>query len=105
MVKKVYLKKYESGGEILVAVCDENLLGKRFTEGKLVLDVKKEFYGGTLVTIDEAIRELKKATIANIVGENIVREALKEGLIHEEAILWVSNIPHAQIVKIKYPFI
>lgn len=104
-MKRVYLKKYESGGEVLVAVCDENLLGRRFTEGRLVLDVKKEFYGGVLVTIDEAIRELKKATIANIVGENIVREALKEGLIHEEAILWVSNVPHAQIVKIKYPFI
>ncbi len=104
MTVRVYIKRYETGRDVLVAVCDEELLGRRFTEGKLVLDVTKEFYGGRLITIDEAIGELKEATIANIVGKNIVKEALKEGLIHEEAILWVKEVPHAQIVKIRYPF-
>lgn len=84
---------------MLVAVCDEEILGKTFKEGNLILDVNENFYKGELLPINEAINIVKKATIANLVGKNIVSKAIEEGLIHPEAVLRIKSIPHAQIVK------
>ncbi len=96
-----YVKVYEVGGEIIVAACDEELLGKEFREGDLILMVNKEFYGDELVPLNVAIAKLRTATIANIVGENIVNAAISEGIIHEDAVIRICNIPHAQLVKMR----
>ena len=95
----VYIKIYEMPGEVLVAACDKDMLGKSFSEGELKLDVSENFYGGYLASVSEALRELSRATIANLVGETIVSEAIKAGLVHEEAVIRICNIPHAQIVR------
>ena len=42
----------------------------------------------------------KKADIVNLVGNNAVQEAIKEGLVHPEAVIYISGIPHAQVVKL-----
>ncbi|MHA1593606.1 MAG: DUF424 domain-containing protein [Candidatus Baldrarchaeia archaeon] len=97
---RVYLKIWNLGNQIMVAVCDENLLGKKFRDGDLKLEVKEDFYGGELVPIEEGVKAVKKAMIANIVGENIVRELIKENLIVEEAVIRIAGIPHVQIVRI-----
>lgn len=96
---RVYLKVRRVQKEVVVAVCDENLLGKKFKEGKLRLHVKEDFYGGRLVSIKEGVDAIKEATIANIVGENIIRKLIEEGLIIEEAVIKIAGIPHVQIIK------
>ncbi|MFB0567142.1 MAG: DUF424 family protein [Candidatus Bathyarchaeia archaeon] len=37
--------------------------------------------------------------MVNMVGKHIVDRAVQEGLVHPEAILEISGVPHAQIVK------
>jgi len=96
---RVYLKVRRVQKEVVVAVCDENLLGKKFEEGKLRLHVKEDFYGGQLVSIKEGVDAIKEATIANIVGENIIRKLIEEGIIIEEAVIKIAGIPHVQIIK------
>jgi len=96
---RVYLKIRRVQKDVVVAVCDENLLGKKFEEGKLRLHIKEDFYGGQLVSIKEGIDAIKEATIANIVGENIIRKLIEEGLIIEEAVIKIAGIPHVQIIK------
>jgi hypothetical protein len=96
----VYVKKFKSQGELVVAVCDPELLGRSYQEGKLTLDVKREFYQGSLVTFEEALQSIESSTIANIVGERIVSEAIKAGLICEECVLRVASVPHAQRIVI-----
>lgn len=96
---RVYLKIRRVQKDVVVAVCDENLLGKKFKEGKLRLHIKEDFYGGQLVSIKEGIDAIKEATIANIVGENIIRKLIEEGLIIEEAVIKIAGIPHVQIIK------
>ncbi|MHA1583556.1 MAG: DUF424 domain-containing protein [Candidatus Baldrarchaeia archaeon] len=96
---RVYLKVRRVQKEVVVAVCDENLLGKKFKEGRLRLHVKEDFYGGQLVSIKEGVDAIKEATIANIVGENIIRKLIEEGLIIEEAVIKIAGIPHVQIIK------
>lgn len=87
-------------GEFMVAVCDPQLLGKKFSEGKLLLDVNEAFYKGELVTAETAIDYLRKATVANLVGKAAVRCGKEAGLIHEDGVMTVRGIPHAQFVLI-----
>ncbi|WXG42951.1 MAG: DUF424 family protein [Promethearchaeati archaeon SRVP18_Atabeyarchaeia-1] len=93
---EIYLKEFHSKGDVVVAACDPELLGKCFKEGRLVLDVRKEFYEGSLVSVEEALAAIESSTIANIVGEKIVFNAIKAGLICEESVLTISKVPHAQ---------
>ncbi len=95
----VYMKIIDTGGERIVAICDEDLLGKKFTERGLVLHINKNFYGEELVPIDYAMDIASTATVLNLVGKNTINEAIKRGYIHPEAIIEISGIPHAQAIK------
>jgi len=88
------------GDSVLLAICDAELLGKIFREGKIVFHVKKEFYGGAKVGVEDAVAMIENSTIVNMIGKNIVKKAVERGYVHPEAILNINGIPHAQIVKI-----
>jgi hypothetical protein len=94
-----HVKVYRDGSETLVACCDEEIRGKKFTEGELVLDVAESFYCDELMDVPEVSSLMKKATILNIVGEEIVKLAIKEGIIQEQSVLRVKGVPHAQMVR------
>ncbi len=96
---RFYTKVYKAQDEVVVAVCDEELRGKCFEEGDIVLHVKKEFYGEELKGEKETAELLKSATIANIVGENAVALAARIGLIDVNAVLKVKGVPHVQMVQ------
>ena len=84
----------------VVAVCDEELLGRVFREGDVVLHINEEFFKGFLVTLDEAMHHARNAPVVVLVGEASVSRALKEGLVHPDAILRVSGVPYAQVIKL-----
>lgn len=85
-------------GEVIVAVCDEELLGKslKIIEG-VTVEVSKSFYGGVLVEEEDLQNYLKQGTIINLLGEFIIRYALNRGMIVEEAVMEVNGVPHVQI--------
>lgn len=88
------------GEEVLVVVCDAELLGKEFREGKFVLKVDSKFYGGKEASMEECINAIKNATMANLVG-SVVEKAIYEGLIDPARVLRVQGIPHAMMVRIE----
>jgi hypothetical protein len=88
------------GNNVLLAMCDAEILGKTLCEGRIVFHVKEEFYKGARVTIEEAVAMIEKSTIVNMVGQNVVQKAIEKGYVHPEAVLNIEGIPHAQIVKI-----
>ena len=96
---EVYVNVRKWGRCVLLATCDAELLGKILKEGKSVFEVREEFYKGSKVSVDEAIDLMKQSTIVNMVGQNIVEKAIERGLVHPEAVLKISGVPHAQIVK------
>jgi hypothetical protein len=98
-VSDVFLRVFRDPKHTLVAVCDQELLGKTFREGKLKLEVKTEFYKGTPATILEALGTVDEADIANLVGEKIVQAAVKKGCVHPSAIIHIAGIPHVQVVR------
>jgi hypothetical protein len=88
------------GTNVLLAICDVELLGKTLREGKIVFCVKEDFYKGARVRVDEAILMIENSTIVNMVGKNIVKKAIERGYVHPEAVLEIEGVPHAQMVKL-----
>ncbi|MFZ3077029.1 MAG: DUF424 family protein [Candidatus Aenigmatarchaeota archaeon] len=94
-----YYKIHKSRGKTLLAVCDSDLLGKKFEEGKLALYVNREFYGGQEIGND-VLDFFPKADIINITGSKIVSLALKTRWVSKEGIIRIRRIPHAQIFSL-----
>ena len=85
---------------LLVAVCDEDLLGETFEEGNVSLTVTEEFYGGESVDADAVVDSLARATVANIVGRESVELAIEEGFVDEANVLEVESTLHAQLLQL-----
>ncbi|WP_297062825.1 DUF424 domain-containing protein [Thermococcus sp.] len=95
----IYVKVYRVQGEVLLAACDEELLGKIFREGELKLEVKERFYKGELVEEEKLEELLEEATIANLTGERCVSKAIELGYVNPERVLRIEGVPHAQMAK------
>jgi hypothetical protein len=96
---EAYTNLRKCGEYVLLATCDEELLGETLRDGKLVFKVREEFYKGPKMPVEDAVELMKESTIVNMVGPNIVKKAIEKGLVHPEAVLNICGIPHAQIVK------
>ncbi len=96
----IYVKIYRVQGEVLLAACDEELLGKTFREGELKLEVKERFYKGELVDESDLEGLLEEATIANLTGERCVTKAIELGYVNRERVLYIQGVPHAQMAKL-----
>jgi hypothetical protein len=88
------------GRNMLLAICDAEILGKTLHDGKIIFCVKEDFYKGARVNIDEAMCMIENSTIVNMIGRNVVSKAIEKGYVHPEAVLKIQGIPHAQIVKL-----
>ena len=88
-------------GKKIVAICDSSIIGRKFTEGKVQLDLCSEFYEGEEKTENELDEITKRAYILNIVGTSSISWAIKKNLISEKNIIKIKGIPHAQVVLIK----
>lgn len=94
----MYAKVHKIGNEIILAACGKDIVGKKFKENNIVLDVKESFYKGEIVDESKFLELLKKATIANLVGTP-VDIAIKNGLIeeNEDSVKKINGIKYAQI--------
>lgn len=96
----MYLKKHSSAGKEVLALCDENLLGKEFHEEGMKLEVSESFYKGEKVSKEEVIRELQKASNMNIVGEESIKTAEEAGIISKEQIKTIQGVPFTLIFEL-----
>ena len=92
---KVYLKIHRRNEIETVACCDEDLLNQVFTEGDLRIEINSNFYGGDLLTIEQAMEILKQASYFNIVGENITNKAIALQLLPKDGVRKINRIPMA----------
>jgi hypothetical protein len=96
---EVYVNLKQDGRNVLLAICDCELLGRTLREGKIVFHVRDEFYNGRKASVEEAIGMINNSTIVNLVGKCCVEKAIAEGYVHPEAVLKIEGVPHAQIIK------
>ncbi|HLE47154.1 MAG TPA: DUF424 family protein [Candidatus Thermoplasmatota archaeon] len=90
------VKNYRQGREKLLAACDEEVLGRQLSEGKLRLHVSPDFYDGFPATEEEFEAQMRSCTIANLVGERVVDLAIKWGFVAKENVIRIEGVPHAQ---------
>jgi hypothetical protein len=95
----MFLKVHVSGSDRVVALCDTDVMGKRITDGKIVLDLQKyaDFYRGEKVTEQKAVDALRKATSINIVGAKALAAAEKAGVAKYMQAKNIAGVPHLQI--------
>ena len=97
---EVYVNLKKIGANVLLAVCDCELLGKTLRQGPIVFRIKEEFYNGRKATVEEAIEMIDNSTIVNLVGKCCVEKAVAKGYVHPEAVIEIEGVPHAQIMKL-----
>lgn len=93
------LIKIHKSSRIVVAVCDSDLIGKRFEEDIRQLDMNGEFFKGQEYSQEEAVNimrnQIREDATFNIVGEKSIDAALKSGAINESIISKIQSIPFA----------
>jgi len=94
-----YVKIVRQGANVMIAVCDTEILGRTLRDRNRVFEIRECFYKGQRMTVEEAIELVKRSTAANLVGKNTVGCAKAQGIIHPEAVLQILDVPHALIVK------
>jgi uncharacterized protein len=95
----VFLRTFATEKGTMVACCDEELMGKTFREGRLRLSLDAGFYGDTLFGLGEALVLIDKADNLNLVGKTVIDAAIEKGIVHPEAVIVISGIPHVQVMR------
>ncbi|MEK6894169.1 MAG: DUF424 family protein [Nanoarchaeota archaeon] len=95
--------KIHRSSRAIVAVCDENLIGKKFLEGIKQLDVTESFFKGEKHSKSEVISimkyEFKEGSTFNIVGKESIQTAVEAGIIDKESESKIKNIPFTLIIN------
>lgn len=96
----IYVKRNNSQGSEVLAVCDEDLIGKTFRGKGLKLEASERFYRGKLVDEEELVNLIKNAKNINLVGKNSIKIAIKNNIIKKDDIIKIKTIPYAIIFEI-----
>ncbi|MDD2614770.1 MAG: DUF424 domain-containing protein [Methanosarcina sp.] len=96
----MYLKTYKNGDQVLVAACDEEVLGKSLKHGKAVVEISRAFYEGECVSEEKFQKALEEATTANLFGGKTISCAIKYGLIDPDSVIIIDGVPHAQFFRV-----
>lgn len=85
--------------EFVVAACDAELVGRQLPVGDAgrTVPVSSHFYGERRVSREELLWALARATIANLLGERVLRLAQEAGYVTPGATTLLGGVPHAEI--------
>lgn len=86
----------DGSGRKMAAVCDSELINKRFEEKGLQLDLTTDFYKGEEKSEEEISKATKDCCIVNFVGERSVKLGIKEGIINKDKVIRIKGVPHSQ---------
>ncbi len=96
----MYVKLHTLKDKKVVAICDEDLIGKKFEEKESRLEISERFYKGDKKSKEEVEEILKVAENINIVGEKSIKVALRIKAIEKEDIKNIKKIPYANIITL-----
>jgi hypothetical protein len=89
----------EYKGSVLVNICDEELIGRTVREGKLQMNISKEFYLGEVVDASEALDLIRRCAIVNLAGHRAVSLAVDNSICNRQAIREIENVPFLMVYK------
>jgi len=97
----VVMRVHRVRAEVVVAACDADLLGRDLPVGEhgRTVKVSVQFYGERRVSREELLFALERATIANLLGERVLKLAAEGGFVSAEGIGSLGGVPHAEIIS------
>lgn len=87
-------------GEVLV-VSDKEIIGKKFEEGKLQLDLTKDFYAGEEMDSEKVKELVKSAYILHLTGKKTIELFLGLGFVDKKKVLFVDGVPHVEVYVVE----
>ena len=84
---------------IMLNICDVELLGKNIIQDDLTMNISENYYGQKLVDKEEAELLLKNSSIINMVGQNTVSLSIKLGIGSETGVKSISGVPFLIVFK------
>jgi len=95
----VVMRVHRVRSEFVVAACDADLLGRDLPVGDQgrTVKVSPQFYGERKVSREELLWALERATIANLLGERVIKLAAEGGFVSADGAGTLGGVPHAEI--------
>ncbi len=84
---------------LMLNICDAELLGKKIVENELNMNISESYYGEKLVEHEEARTLLKNATIINMVGKKTISLSLELGVGNENGVKKIGGVPFLIVFK------
>ena len=89
-------------GSVMVNICDEELVGSKISEGRLEINITRDYFGQQMVEEEAAAELLRSCAIANLVGERIVSKAVGMKLASNLSIRTISGVPFLMVFKFQH---
>lgn len=94
--------KLHSSYRVVVAICDSNLLGRRFEDEKRQLELRESFFKEKEISFEEAVKLIqyhaREDSTFNIVGPNSIKAALDAGVIDHDSIATIQDVPFTLVL-------
>ncbi len=84
---------------LMLNICDAELLGKKIVENELNMTISESYYGEKLVEHEEARTLLKNASIINMVGKKTISLSLELGVGNENGVKKIGGVPFLIVFK------
>lgn len=97
----ISVKVYAKDGEVLLAACDEELLGRTLRSDGIRFTVSRTFYHSETVDAGRLREMMSASTSMNLVGRETVAAAREMGLVSEDGIMRIEGVEHAQVVRMR----
>jgi hypothetical protein len=91
-------------GSTMINICDIELVGTKLEQGKIIVDLTKEYFQQEIIEESKAENLLQTCSIANLVGERIINKAIKLKLAKEISIKRICGIPFLMIFKFNHRY-
>ena len=88
----------------MINICDIELIGTKLEQGDLVIDISKEYFQQEIIESAQAEKLLRTCSIANLVGERIVKQAVQLKFAKEMSIRRISGVPFLMIFKFQHKY-
>lgn len=100
-VEGIVMRVHRVRGEVIVAACDAELLGRELVLGHGPdQKISPHFYGGRPVSREELLWALERATSANLLGPRVLRVAEEAGYVVAGETGTLGGVPHAMIFSL-----
>ena len=84
---------------LLIVITDADIIGKKFEEERLQLDLTKKFYQGETKNKHEVEQLIKKARHVHLTGKGTVAIGVEMDLVDSKKIIFIDKIPHAEFMN------